>query len=392
MAIENEMQTFEGFLDSDVEDVDFFAEAEKEEGDPKKPEEGADGGDDPKKPKNPEEGEEEEVEEEENLFEQAEISEEEEEEEEEGEDPKKPKESGEDEEAEDSGESISTLNVLKRKGYLDYELEEGEELTEEKAEELLEDSLDSMIDERFEELFSNAPDSVKNLNKFILKGGDPEEYLKSMIDSANSSMKKDMDLEDEKNQILSVTQGLKEEGYDQDYIDAQIEFLRDSKRLKKHAETHYTKWEKKTEKEEAQRLQDIADQKEAEKKNRRALKSKVTGFLEDNDEVEGFKVSVADRKVLPNYMTEREIKLEDGSMVTQMQKDLMRVLNSPTGSVQIAKLLQKANKQGELSFKGIEETAKTKVTKKVKDDIRRNKNIIKKTGDKKKRTLASYFN
>ena len=139
---EHTMDDFAGFLETDISDVDFFA-AEEEETETENVKD--------KSKKNPasedtskeEEEQEEEESTEDDFFEDAEQEEEESEEEESEEE-----ESEEEETETQSGDSITTLNLLKGKGFLDYELEEGEELTDEKASEILEDSLDNLFEER----------------------------------------------------------------------------------------------------------------------------------------------------------------------------------------------------------------------------------------------------
>lgn len=372
------------FLEGDVNDVDFFAideeEAEQEEESEKNPKPGDEA----------QEQEEQEQEEEENLFDEAEEESEEESEEEESE------EEQEQEESEDSGNSITTLSLLKDKGYLEYELEEGEKLTEDKAAEILEDSFDNMFDERLDELFENVPEVVKEMNKFALKGGDINVFLETISKQTSTGLKEGMDLEDEANQELVIRNGLKEEGYDAEYITAQIDFLKDSKRLDTIAKTHYKKWNDKRLVEQKAILASQAKKIEAEKTQRRELKNKVTTFLKETDEVVGFTVTKQDKKALPNYMSDRTVKLPNGNQVTGMQRDLMRVLNSPTGSVQIAKLLKAASEEGELNFEEIKKVTETKVAKKVRENVRRNKKSIasQSGGGKtnKKRPLADYFN
>ena len=382
MADNNDTDFF-GFGDSDVSDVDFFSVEE---------EEGAEGTEadkskeDPKPEDKSKEKEEQAEEEEESLFDAAEK-----EEEEEG--------SDEGQEAEDApegqeGDSITTLSVLKAKGLIDYELEEGEELTDDRAAEIIEDSIDTLFDERIEELFAEVPDVVKEMNKFVLKGGDINTFLQTVAVQNATGLSEDMDLEDEANQELVIRQGLAGEGYDDEYITAQIEFLKDSKRMKKHSETHYKKWNDKRKVEQAAILKSQEKRQLADKAQRRELKAKVTTFLSETEEVTGFTVTKEDKKVLPNYMSDRTIKLENGNQISGMQRDLMRVLNSPTGSVQIAKLLRAASEEGELSFEEIKKETETKVAKKVRENVRRGKkSIVSQSGGSKKtkRPLADYF-
>ena len=234
------------------------------------------------------------------------------------------------------------------------------------------------------------------MNKFVLKGGDINVFLASVAKQQSTGLTEDMDMDNEANQELVIRQGLVEDGYDEEYITAQIEFLKDSKRLKKHADTHFKKWDASNKQAQANILASQETAAKREKESRRLLKTKVSSFLKDTDEVEGFTVTTKDRKSLPDYMSDRTIKLQNGNQITNMQKDLMRVLNSPTGSVQIAKLLKSASEEGELNFKEIKQNTETKVTKKVRENVRRSKkdSIITKSGEGKtsrKLKLADYF-
>ncbi len=386
MTEDNFNDDFSGFLESDVTDVDFFAVEDNQE--PETPEE------EQNPPTTPEGQEEEEQEQEDNLFANAEEQEDPEEEEEENPTPNGNKPDNEDPESETEIDSVATLNALKSRGLLEYELEEGEELTEEKAEAIIEDSFDGMFEERIEELFENVPDILKEMNKFVIKGGDINTYLQTIAAQNSAGLSENMDLEDEANQELVIRHGLKEEGYDDEYIESQIDFLKDSKRMEKHSQTHYKKWNDKRVKEQKALLKAQEDAINADKLQRREHKSKLSTFLKENEEVTGFTVTKEDRKVLPNYMSEKTVQLNNGNQITGMQKDLMRVLSSPTGSIQMAKLLRTASESGELNFEEIKKDTETKVVKKVRDNVRRSKTSIKTAGSantKTKKPLAAYF-
>ena len=296
----------------------------------------------------------------------------------------------------EEGDSLSALAYLKSKGLIEYELEEGTDLTENLASEILEDSRDDQFEGRIEELFNDLPDVVKELNKFAIKGGDVNVFLDALTKQGKVGITSDMDMTNEENQKLVVRHGLEEEGYDEEYITAQLEFLEDSKRLDKISATHYKKWENAKALEQKAILTSQDNKAKADKSSRRELKGKVATFLKDTESVTGFTVTAQDRRALPDYMSDRTVKLENGNQVTGMQKDLMRVLNSPTGSVQMAKLLKAANKEGELNFGEIKKETETKVIKKVRDNVRRNKQgIISQSGGssiKSKKPLADYFN
>lgn len=377
-------EDFFGFGDSDVSDVDFFAVAEEENQDLEKT--------NPKPEDKSKVEEEQEEEEDDDLFGEAEQDQEEEEDEDDEDDSSKANPN--DEEVLE-GKSINTLSLLKEKGLVDYELEEGEVLTEEKASEILEDGLDNLFEDRIEELFEGTPDLLKEMNKFVLKGGNLDTFLNTIAKQNSTGITADIDLEKEENQILVVRKGLEEEGHDDEYITAQIDFLKDSKRLESIAGKHFKKWDDNRKVEQAAILKSQDEAKIREKNQRRELKTKVSTFLKETEEVGGFIVTPKDRKALPDYMSDRSVKLENGNQITSMQRDLMRVLNSPTGSVQIAKLLKNATETGELNFDEINKNTETKVTKQVRDNVRRSKQSIVKSAEgknsRKKLKLADYF-
>jgi hypothetical protein len=290
------------------------------------------------------------------------------------------------------GSSLTTLAMMKEKGYLDYTLEEGEELTDVRAGEILEDSMDNVFDTRVEKLFEEMPTVLKEMNKFVINGGDIDQFLNKVSLQNNTGLTEGMDMTVEENQIASVTVGLTEEGYDAEYISAQIDFLKDSKRLEAASNTHYTRWSEKKETERQAILTGTENKLKAEKTQRRELKGRVSSYLKDTESVAGFTLTPGDKIALPDYMSDRTVKLDNGSQVTSMQRDLLRVLNSPTGSVQMAKLLKAASQKGELNFEEIKIDTETKVTKKVIENVRRDKkqSIVKTAGAKKQ--LADYFN
>ena len=287
--------------------------------------------------------------------------------------------------------SVSTVSFLKEKGLIEFELEEGTELTPELAEEILEDSFDEKIEDRVEELFGKLPQIVKDLNKYAINGGDINQFFNSIAKQKESGITADIDLTQESNQELVIKNQLKSEGYDDEYISSQLEFLKDSNKLDKIAQTHFDKWKTENEKEQTRLLEQQKERVRLEKENRRKLKSKVTSFINETEDLSGIQLSKDDKKILPSYMTDRNVKLQNGSTITPMQRDLYAALQDDSKAVLIAKLLK-----SDFNFKDIAVNAETKVTKKVKENIRRNKtNTPSKSAtgssQKQNKRLADYF-
>tara|TARA_R110002050_G_scaffold229417_1_gene365040 strand:- start:6668 stop:7861 length:1194 start_codon:yes stop_codon:yes gene_type:complete len=285
---------------------------------------------------------------------------------------------------------ITSLEMLKEKGLVDYELEEGEELTETKAEELLEDGFETSLNNKVKDLFEDMPPMVKDLNKFVLDGGSPEDFLEAYKTRGNSVITEDMDMSEEANQELVVRRGLQEEGHDEDYIETQLEFLKEKDKLEMMAEKRYNKWETNNKENKKELLKRQEDYRKSLKENERTLKGTVSTFITDNKEVNGLKFSSQDKTVLPNYMSKRNVKLENGQEITEMQRDLYTAMQDESKAILIAKLLKT-----DFDFSSIKNSATTDVTKKAKEELRRSKSTKQppKAGSSmgKRKSLADYL-
>lgn len=303
----------------------------------------------------------------------------------------------EDDEVEDkSSGTVSVLNTLKEKGLLDFELEEGEELTEELAEELLEEKFEETIEERIKEKIEDLPEDVKLFMQFALKGGSFSEFIQqSGIGNSGPTLTEGMDLEDEKNQEAIVRQILEEEGNDQETIETQVELLKDSDRLKTFAERKYKKWlaDVKEQKEELVRKQELQQRQLKEKI--KEDKKKVNAILEEEN-IGGLTPTKDDVKTLASFLNDRTVKLQNGVTITELQKELYyEIPKNDKAMVQLALLVKNRNADGTFNFDNLVKEAETKVTREIKKNIRRNKTAIPNSGGNKNKggkTLADYFN
>jgi len=262
---------------------------------------------------------------------------------------------------------IALVQTLKERGLLDYELEEDAVMTKELAAEILEDSYDDRVSDEVEKMLEGMPEEAKNLNRYLLNGGTVGNYIKGLKSNVVEGVSKGMDMTEVKNQEAVVRNKLSNKGFDADYIAAELEHLKDSGRLEATSGVYFKKWETKFGEEETKLAQSQAKQKEQAKEDRRAQKQSVTSFINEAKDIQGVSITKADKKILPNYMTEK-ITLESGQTMTQMHNDLYAALNDSKKSVLLAKLLQNG-----FDFKSIKESAVTDKTKNVKNKLRRNK-------------------
>ena len=265
--------------------------------------------------------------------------------------------------------TIHAARLMKDRGLIDYELEEGEELDEDKALELLEEGHNNSVKAKIKELFDDLPEDLKNLTKFVMNGGDMNAYLYNML--SNNRGLSDIDISKEENQELVLRKAWEQEDMDEDFISAQLETLKGSGKLKMFAEKKLEGFKKEEIKRNAeiQRQQELKaeEQRQQEKEYFKTLKTTIS-----SNEI-GIPLSKKDIQEIPDYMTNRKIKLEGGGSVTQFNQDLLSVLQNKNASIQLAKLMKNRNEDGTFNFTDIEQKAKTSLTKEVKDDLRRTK-------------------
>jgi len=259
-----------------------------------------------------------------------------------------------------------TLEFLKEKGLVDYELEDGVELTEEDAEHLLEDSWEKALELEVEATIKDLPQDIKDLVKFASKGGNVGELLGKMIQHATSGITKDSDIDNEDVQILAVTMDLKNQGYDQEYIDSQIEFLKDSGKLETISKKSYDKIIADQENETAGQVQRQKDIAESRKKQAREYKTNITSHINSLNETGGLPLSKQDKTTLPTYISEPNVELQDGRFVSEMQADLFKVMADKDKIVLLAKLLKT-----DFDFSAIERKKQTQAARGVREAVER---------------------
>ena len=294
--------------------------------------------------------------------------------------------------------TISDVNIvmkLKERGLIDFDLEEGQELTEEEASDLLEESLEAAVQQNLADIFKDLHPIVKDFNKFVSDGGDPMEFIKTHKNHAEKGLSLGMDLSKDETQEKVLRMLFAEEGLDDDLIDSQIDFLKDNGKLKNLSEKKYQTWSKSVAEEQRKLLEkqeeDKKDKKEKEKKYRRDL----ADFITSNDTVGDLKLNKRDKNSLTSYIMDRNVKLQNGQFISSFYADLNSVLGNTEAMVQLAKLLKLRDKAGKFSFKEIEKDIETSVTKKIKDKINNEDNHTpsnRQVSGFKKKSLVDFLN
>ena len=260
----------------------------------------------------------------------------------------------------------STLSFLKERGLVDYEEDPEKPLTDEEAENILEDSWEASLEKAVEETIKELPDEVKQLIKFASKGGDVGQLLGKMVQNATSSINKNSDISNVDVQIQAVTIDLRAQGYDQEYIDTQIEFLQEKDKLEGVAEKAFNKIIEQQETETATEVQRQKEAVETRKKLAREYKTNITSHINSLEEVGGLPISKQDKTSLPTYISEPTIELQDGRVVSELQADLFKVMADKDKIVLLAKLLK-----SDFDFSAIERKKQTAAARGIREEIQR---------------------
>jgi hypothetical protein len=277
-----------------------------------------------------------------------------------------------DEDFSKGGEPVSvvspktTLAFLKEKGLVDYDEDPENPLSDDDADNLLEDSWEKSVEAEVEATIKELPDELKQLIKFASKGGDVGELLGKMVQHATSGINKNSDISNEDVQVLAVTMDLRSQGYDQEYIDDQIEFLKEKDKLEGIAKKSFDKIVAEQESETAGEVQRQKEAVEFRKKQAREYKTNITTHINSLEDAGGLPISKQDKTVLPTYISEPTVELQDGRFVSEMQADLFKVMADKDKIVLLAKLLKT-----DFDFSAIERKKQSQAARGIKDEIQR---------------------
>jgi hypothetical protein len=265
-----------------------------------------------------------------------------------------------------AGTPKATLSFLKERGLVEYEEDPEKPLSDEDAENLIEDSWEAALEKEVESTIKELPDELKQLIKFASKGGDVGELLGKMVQHATSGINKNSDISNEDVQVLAVTMDLRNQGYDQEYIDDQIEFLKEKDKLEGIAKKSFDKIVAEQEAETAGQVERQKQAIETKKKAAREYKTNITTHINSLEEAGGLPISKQDKTILPTYISEPTVELQDGRLVSEMQADLFKVMADKDKIVLLAKLLK-----SDFDFSAIERKKQTAASRGIRDEIQR---------------------
>jgi len=289
------------------------------------------------------------------------------------EDPENPSNPSPNEGKQEEDPRFAMIDYLYNSGYID--LKEDEDYTQYEGDDLdvfIENKMDEAVDSRINEALSQLPDVVRQLNEYALAGGDVTTFFSQIANYNSTGITENMNVEDPLNQEIIVRSALRSQGYAEDYINSQIEFLKTNNYLTSHATAYYNNY---MQSKRAQLEQMAVTQKQAELERRKAVETSrrnITNYVMGRDAIGDIPLTARDKKELSDYMTYPAYELEDGTRISALQKDLYYdLIQNPELSMQIALLIKNRNEDGTLNLNFLEKRVRSRVTRDTRNSLSR---------------------
>ncbi len=265
---------------------------------------------------------------------------------------------------EGQGSIFNDLYADLRENGIFKHIELGEEDTDISAErffELQEAEIEAEIDSRLEAFANDLDDEAKALIKYVREGGSTRDFFATYSETSGVPHG---DIEEDDFQDKVIRYQLEKEGWDRDEIEDRIEFLTQKGNKRKMAERAYEKIQEEVEEERTTLEERNRQAQEMRKRQIQEYDSGIKKTLNENDEFHGFKISAKEKSKLQDYLTKRNIKLENGQTISGFQKGLADVMRDPSKTILLAKFIE-----SDFDMSQLEKRIKTKETNKIKSRL-----------------------
>ena len=251
------------------------------------------------------------------------------------------------------------------------ELEEGEELTAERFFELQEEEYEAEVKERIDNWAKNIDEDGRKYLKFLSDGGKTKDFLEVFV---NTEEPLDGDINDEEYQDDLIREKKLSEGFSRDETEEYLSNLPKSVK-RKEATLYKENVQKDVEYRKEQLLRQQEQAKIRQIEEQKEFNKNIQDILENQKEVNGFKITEKDKSNIFNFLTRRDQKVNDKVVVTGFQKKLAEVFKDTSKLVVLAKLLH-----NDFDLSQIEKQIITKETKKIKSNLENRKTISSSSG------------
>lgn len=275
--------------------------------------------------------------------------------------------------------------------FITAEIPDKEDLTYDEFIEHFDNEIEARVAESFEAFAEKLPDEGKQLMKYLTNGGTIAKFLEIKRKDINL---KDFKEDDVKQHESIIRFYLDEDGKDEEEIEQQLQWLKDSGKTKTTAEKYFKSIKKKQEVAIGELEKEQERINKAKEKGVKVFNDTVAKIITSSDKVGAFPISIKEKKELQEYITKPSVKVGKDSYVPQFHVALDSILN-PKNEEDIKKLVILGKLlRNNFDISDLVIAKSTKDVSETRNRLRDTKRNIKPGtgGVSKSRSLSEFFN
>lgn len=244
--------------------------------------------------------------------------------------------------------------------------EDIKDLTADQLAQLYDEDYNLEVQKRLEE-FANEDPELKDLIRFRMAGGSVRDFVSH---AQTEPVVPEGDINDEEFQDNIIRYQLAREGWDADEIEDRLEHLTKNGKKESTAKKYASRLQEERDLERERLLEEQERRKFNQIQQENNFKNEVSAILQQNNEINGYKIANKEKQGIYDFITRRNIKVNENQAVTGFQKKLAETLQDNKKVVLLAKMLM-----NDFNFKDFEKQVETQVTKKVKSNLENRKGL-----------------
>jgi len=243
------------------------------------------------------------------------------------------------------------------------ELENVGDLTAADLEEIYEKDYELEVDKRIREWSESQDKDFKDFIQFKLNGGKTRDFINHVTSPDNYLPEGDINDEDFQDEIIRYQLSQRED-WDAEEVEERLEQLTNNGKKAQTAAKYYNRIEQEKQLERERLLEEQQRRKFQAIQQENEFKNNVSQVLQTSSDINGYKIANKEKQGIYDFITKRNIKVNDTQAVTGFQKKLAETLQDNRKVVLLAKMLM-----NDFNFKDFEKQVETKVTKQVKSNL-----------------------
>lgn len=292
----------------------------------------------------------------------------------------------EDEEVSQSATSYSSVyKLLKEKGIISVNVEDGTEFNEETFADVIEQEIEAGLDETIKAFMDDLDDDGKAFLKFKKEGGDTKHFFKFYSEVSQIPTPTIGDSKSEEKFLKYYYKAY--EDLDDEDIEDKIEFLKETGKLTKYAQKYHENVEEEIEQNREEAIKKQQQYQLQQEEHKKQYVKELKGLIDDVDNIKDWSITQKDKKVLHGYMTRASVKVSENQYLTQFQNDLQQVFKDKEKTILLAKIIG-----NDFDLTDLKEKAKTEIIRETKSKLTSSKTSPISNKGSRNKGLSDYFN